>query len=83
MTRDLDTITISNNQTSLIKHIDNRPSEAKEFIQTEVAKLGYTLEELCEDYKARLIYNIDVMQQWADNYVLRERSGEYETLELF
>jgi hypothetical protein len=83
LTRDLDTITISNNQTSLIKHIDNRPSEAKEFIQTEVAKLGYTLEELCEDYKARLIYNIDVMQQWADNYVLRERSGEYETLELF
>lgn len=44
------------------------PEHLKAVIEEEVAKNGYTLEQVSTDYKARLKYNIDTMLKWAENY---------------
>ena len=34
----------------------------------EIEANGYTLEEVSTNYKKRLMYNIDVLLDWAENY---------------
>lgn len=44
------------------------PAKAKQKIIDEVESMGYTLEEVSTNYKKRLMYNIDVLLEWAHNY---------------
>lgn len=44
------------------------PPEAKERLIAEIESNGYTLEEVSTNYKKRLMYNIDVLLDWAKNY---------------
>ena len=47
------------------------PPDMKKKIMDEVESMGYTLEEVSTNYKARLRYNIDVLLDWAENYQYR------------
>ena len=44
------------------------PQHLKDKVEAELAKYGYTLEQVSTDYKARLKFNIDTMYDWAQNY---------------
>lgn len=44
------------------------PQHLKDKVEEELAKYGYTLEQVSTDYKARLKFNIDTMYDWAQNY---------------
>ena len=44
------------------------PEHLKEKLNEELARYGYTLEQVSTDYKARLKFNIDTMINWAENY---------------
>lgn len=54
------------NKTS--KNILNQPKECVDIVRNDIAKFGYTLEEISVDYKKRLMCNIDFFKDWADNY---------------
>jgi len=47
------------------------PEHIKERLHEELAKYGYTLEQVSTDYKARLKFNIDTMLNWAENYTYK------------
>jgi len=44
------------------------PDHLRDKLEAELAKYGYTLEQVSTDYKARLKFNIDTMYDWAQNY---------------
>lgn len=44
------------------------PQEAKDKLIEEIESMGYTLEEVSTNYKKRLMFNIDVLLDWAKNY---------------
>lgn len=44
------------------------PEEAQQVILNEIEKGGFTLEELQNDYTARLRFNIDYYLNWAEHY---------------
>lgn len=49
-------------------HISKLPKHAQQQIAAEVAQYGLTLEECSEDYKKRSVFNVNHLQDWADNY---------------
>ena len=52
-------------------NVSNLNEEAKRTIIEEIESYGYTIEEVCNNYKARLKFNIDTMYDWAQNYQYR------------
>ena len=62
---------ISNGTKGKKDNIQNMPAEVVTKIKEAVSKRGYNYADLCEDYKLRLRYNIDVMLNWEANYVYK------------
>ena len=52
-------------------NIHSFPSDAKQAVITEIESYGYTLEQVSIDYKSRLMFNIDTMYTWAQNYTYK------------
>lgn len=61
-------ITISSRSKFTKDNINTFPKESKEIIEAELAKKGYTIDDLANDYKLRLRCNIDYYLDWAENY---------------
>lgn len=68
LTEDLRTIQISDGSRHMKDNIQNMNKSVLDTILPTIEKYGYTYEELCSDYKKRLLYNIDVMLNWESNY---------------
>lgn len=71
LTDTLQAVTISNGSTHRTENIQNMPKEAVETILPSIEKYGYSYDELCDDYKKRLRYNIDVLLNWEANYMYK------------
>ena len=61
-------VCVSNISSDKPNHISKLPKHTQQQIAAEVAQYGLTLEECSEDYKKRSVFNINHLQDWADNY---------------
>lgn len=52
-------------------NIYNLSKDDRRLIEMYIQERGYNLEELSKDYKKRMIFNIDYMQDWAEAYQYR------------
>lgn len=64
-------ITISSGRLTAPDHILKMPKEAQQEIQRYVESHGYTMKGLADDYKQRVIFNIQYLQEWARNYIYK------------
>lgn len=62
------TIVISDNQTNDPKHAIHLPKKFKKELEKYVESFGFTLTELKDEYKKRMLFNIRYLLDWADNY---------------
>jgi sarcosine oxidase delta subunit len=49
-------------------HINKQPKDVQEEVSRYVESFGYTLEELSEDYRKRVIFNAEYLLRWCKNY---------------
>ena len=61
-------VCVSNISSDKPNHISKLPKHTQQQIAAEVAQYGLTLEECSEDYKKRSVFNVNHLQDWADNY---------------
>ena len=61
-------VCVSNVSSARPNHISKLPKHKQQQIADEIAQYGLTLEECSEDYKKRTVFNINHLQDWADNY---------------
>ena len=47
------------------------PKDAQQEIQNYVESHGYKLEDLADDYKQRMLFNIEFLLDWSENYKYR------------
>lgn len=65
------TIYLSDKQLLSDDNILNKNTALKEDIEKIIIKHGYTIEELAESSKKRLMFNVELSQEWADNYQMK------------
>jgi len=53
----------SQNSRNTTKSVFNLPREAFEVVKAEIERFGYTMEELEQDYKARMCYNVKYLNE--------------------
>lgn len=58
----------------------NYSSSDIKHILEEIDRRGYTFEQLRDDYKARLRYNIDYYVEWANNYQYKPKISKHKKL---
>ena len=61
-------VTVSDGRTHGNDHILRMPKAAQQEIQNYVESHGYNMKELAEDYKQRILFNIEFLTDWARNY---------------
>lgn len=61
-------VTLSSGRTHAPEHIGKMPRDAQEQIQDYVESHGYKLDELADDYKQRMNFNIMFLGEWASSY---------------
>ena len=61
-------VTLSSGRLNAPDHIRKMAKEAQKEIQKYVESHGYTMEGLEDDYKQRIIFNIQYLLEWAKNY---------------
>lgn len=64
-------VTISSGRLTAPDHILKMPKEAQREIQQYVESHGYNMTALAEDYKQRILFNIQYLLDWARNYKYR------------
>lgn len=64
-------IAVSDRQKHTKQHLLHYPELLKKQILNDIANRGYDINKLMADYKERLRYNIDYLQEWANNYVYK------------
>lgn len=64
-------VTISSGRLTAPDHILKMPKEAQKEIQSYVESHGYTMTGLADDYKQRILFNIEYLLDWAKNYKYR------------
>jgi len=62
------TVTLSSNRLNSPDHMRKMPKDAQQEIQNYVESHGYTMERLEDDYKYRIVFNIQYLLEWAKNY---------------
>jgi len=67
-TKSFGAVSVSSNSRYNKDNIYSFSKKAQEAVINEIESYGYTLEQVSNDYKARLKFNIDVMYEWAQNY---------------
>ena len=60
---------VSDIQKKMKSSVHNYPKKTLDAFVEYVETRGFTLKQLSEDYKMRMIFNIGVFKEWADNYV--------------
>lgn len=71
MLKDFTTVLISDGTTSAKTNVQTLDTCVLEVLFGEIESFGYNFRDLCADYKLRLRYNIDVMNNWAQNYIYK------------
>ena len=61
-------VSVSNGSRHKSDNFYNLPKNAQEVVLQELANNGFTLEQVSNDYKYRMIYNIRHFKNWSDNY---------------
>lgn len=64
-------VTISSGRLNAPDHILKMPKEAQKEIQRYVESHGYTMTGLADDYKQRILFNIQFLLEWSRNYQYR------------
>ena len=64
-------VTISSGRLTAPDHILKMPKEAQREIQSYVESHGYTMTGLADDYKQRILFNIQYLLEWARTYKYR------------
>lgn len=73
-------VTISSGRLNAPDHILKMPKEAQKEIQRYVESHGYTMQALSDDYRQRVIFNIQYLLEWAQNYEYRPASARRRPL---
>lgn len=73
-------VTISSGRLNAPDHILKMPKEAQKEIQRYVESHGYTMQSLSDDYRQRVIFNIQYLLEWAQNYEYRPASARRRPL---
>ena len=68
LTKNFGIVTVSEKSKYNKDNINAFPEYVKTNVIEEIESMGYTLEEVSTNYKKRLMYNIDVLLDWAENY---------------
>lgn len=63
----LGVIDISSQRKSDPNHYSHLDEQHIQYLRNLIEKFGYTLEELGEDYRARVCYNLKYLQYWSEN----------------
>lgn len=50
------------------KHVSNLPKPVYEELKEYVASKGFSLDAMMDDYKERIMFNIEYLKEWAENY---------------
>lgn len=74
------TLIVSENQKSSPKHVRHLPKPVLEELIGQIQAWGYTLDQLETDYKARSMWNIDYLTDWARNYKYKPQTTTQNTL---
>lgn len=61
-------VTVSSGRTNAPDHIRKMAKAVQQEIQEYVASHGYDMLQLSEDYKQRILFNIQYLMEWARNY---------------
>jgi len=64
-------IIMSDRQQNNKMHFNHCSKHLKQKVETEIITKGYTVQGLMSNYKERLKFNIDYLQDWAERYVYR------------
>lgn len=64
-------VTVSSARLNAPEHIRKMPKDAQQEIQKYIESHGYTMESIAEDYKQRMLFNIQYLLNWATNYKYR------------
>lgn len=67
-TRCAGNILVGSKQSHAPENFCNFPREVKDKILAEVEQFGFTMEQLSDDLAARMQFNVQVFQDWADEY---------------
>ena len=62
------TICVSNITPNKPNHIDKLGDNLLEILSEQAIQYGLTFDQCREDYKARTVFNVNYLQDWADNY---------------
>lgn len=73
-------VTVSDGRTHGNDHILKMPKAAQQEIQNYVESHGYNMKELAEDYKQRILFNIDFLTEWSRNYEYKPSTIKRKTL---
>jgi hypothetical protein len=73
-------VTVSSGRLNAPDHIRKMPKEAQQEIQKYAESHGYTMSGLADDYKQRIIFNIQYLLDWAKNYKYTPTTVKRRTL---
>lgn len=74
------TLILSANQKSDPDHVMNMPEAFRKELEEYVQQYGYDLQTLSENYKARMIFNIRYLVEWAANYQYKPKTVKQNKL---
>lgn len=74
------TIAVSEQNKKDQKYIGNLPPELRREFEEYVEGRGYTLKQLAEHYTPRMIFNIEYLHEWAQNYQYKPQKWKQNSL---
>lgn len=79
---DSKTVCLSDRKLMDDDNIINKSAALKDSVSDIISKYNYTIEELSQDSNKRLMFNVQSLQNWADNYECKSSENVYK-MELF
>lgn len=73
-------VTVSSGRLNAPDHIRKMPKEAQQEIQRYVESHGHTMTGLADDYKQRVLFNIQYLLEWAKNYKYKPSAVKRKSL---
>lgn len=63
-----------------VRYFEHLPKPIREELESYVGEKGFTLKELSEHYTPRMLFNIQYLYEWAQNYTYKPKSVRQATL---
>lgn len=77
---DIGTILISDVSKDKPNHFNHLEKGTKEHLKKYIEDRGFTIEQLATDYRAREMFNIEYMEEWAKNYTYKGGNNKLNQL---